>query len=322
MLRYGQTPIDVSKLSEKAIAITQQLITLSQDYQKRCLVLLDPFLSPIDEFYMQYYQNRLRLHQVRIMHNAISATKCPWLIELDLSDKYEHTMLSYMIDQGLKQSRPESIKSRMIGQQYCAWIFTHKKAQSIADDLAKLAIQGGQKKILLRFYDPAVFFQLMNVLESKQQNILLGHIKIWSMLTREGTLNSHYHQGEVWQINSGELRLTKDQYQLLECIGINNQIINSQLLVNPTKSIDEIASLQTIMPSLIRLKKNNINEEQFQLQWAKLALIRGADFDCEPKIEDKIKQCTNLRQYYHLLDELKAIKTEDWQTYLQTPNRV
>lgn len=322
MLRCGQTPIDVSQLSEKAITIAQQLITLSQDYQNRCLLLLDPFISPINEFFMQYYHNRLRLYRVSLMHSAILVTKCPWLIELDLKDKYEHTLLSYIMDKALKQSTPESIKNRNTGQQYSAWIFTHEKAKSIAIDLAKVAIQGDRQKILLRYYDPAVFFQLMDILEPKQQNKLLGNIKIWSMLTREGTLKSHYHQGEVWQIGSGEIRITQDQYRQIECIGINNQIINSQQIINPNKSIDEIATLQTIMPSLIRLKKANINEEEFHLKWAKLALKRGKDFDCEPKIEDKIKQCTSLRQYYQLLDELKAIKTEDWQTYLQTPNRV
>lgn len=321
MLRCGQTAIDLNKLSDNALSITRQLVHESQAYKNRCLALLDPFLTPIDESFMKYFHNRLRLHKVPINHSSVLKTKYPWLIELDLRDNYEQSVLSFMLDRALKQLVPQSIAAGT-GQQYCAWLFTRNPAKNIAEDLGKRTLQKREpnKKILLRYYDPAVFFQLMSILDSEQQNRLLGNIEKWAMLTRQGTLNIKQQLEPVQSTLIGSLWITTEQQQKLDCIGINNQIIRSEHIKYPAKNIDEIQSLQKITPCLIRLMNNNIQEKELKLEWAKLALKWGHDFDCHPKIENKIKQCTDLRKYYQLLDQLNKIKPHDWQIYLQELN--
>jgi hypothetical protein len=321
MLRCGQTTIDLNKLSDNALAITRILVDESQVYKNRCLALLDPFLTPIDEPFMKYFHNQLRLYKVPISHPSVLKTKCPWLIELDLRDKYEQAVLSFMLDRALKQLAPQSIAVGT-GQQYCAWLFTHKKTESIAKDLGLRTIQkrGRDKNILLRYYDPAVFFQLMSILDSNQQNKLLGNIEKWAMLTRQGTLNIKQQIEPVQFSLMGSLWITTDQHQKLDCIGINNQIIRSEQIKHPAKNIDEIQSLQKITPCLIRLMNNNIHEKELKLEWAKLALKWGHNFDCHPKIKSKIKQCTDLGKYYRLLGELNKIRSDDWQIYLQELN--
>jgi hypothetical protein len=307
MLKCGQTTIDLSRLSANAIAISKQLIMLSHAYKQRCLVILDPFLNPIDASFMSFYRLHQRLHQIRIMHPSVLAVRCPWLIELDLHDKYEQSVLSYMIDCGLKQLDPESISTGK-GQQYCAWLFTHKKAQSIAKDLATLALQKrNRKKILLRYYDPAVFFQLMSLFSSKQQNKLLGYIEMWTMLNRQGMLRIHRHEGEIYPAYIGDLIITDEQYQQLDCIGINNKIIQSKRLENKQTDIDELQSLQKIMPCLLRLKQKNIEDQDVQFEWAKFALKWGQDFDLTPKIAEQIQDLSKASEYYSLVKKLQVL---------------
>jgi hypothetical protein len=308
MLRCGQTTIDLNKLSDNALAITRILVDESQVYKNRCLALLDPFLTPIDEPFMKYFHNQLRLYKVPISHPSVLKTKCPWLIELDLRDKYEQAVLSFMLDRALKQLAPQSIAVGT-GQQYCAWLFTHKKTESIAKDLGLRAIQkrGRDKNILLRYYDPAVFFQLMSILDSKQQNKLLGNIEKWAMLTRQGTLNIKQQIEPVQFSLMGSLWITTDQHQKLDCIGINNKIIQSQRLENKQTDIDEIQSLQKIIPCLLRLKQKNIEDQDVQFEWAKFALKWGKNFDLTPQIAEQIQDLSKASDYYPVVKKLQTL---------------
>lgn len=308
MLRCGQTTIDLNKLSDNALAITRILVDESQVYKNRCLALLDPFLTSIDEPFMKYFHNQLRLYKVPISHPSVLKTKCPWLIELDLRDKYEQAVLSFMLDRALKQLAPQSIAVGT-GQQYCAWLFTHKKTESIAKDLGLRAIQkrGRDKNILLRYYDPAVFFQLMSILDSKQQNKLLGNIEKWAMLTRQGTLNIKQQIEPVQFSLMGSLWITTDQHQKLDCIGINNKIIQSQRLENKQTDIDEIQSLQKIIPCLLRLKQKNIEDQDVQFEWAKFALKWGKNFDLTPQIAEQIQDLSKASDYYPVVKKLQTL---------------
>lgn len=314
MLKCGQTAIDLTKLSANALTISEQLITLSQSYQQRCLAILDPFLNPINEPFMEYYKNHHRLHQVLIMHPSVLAINRPWVIELDLHDKYEQSVLSYMIDQALKQLRPESIIAGN-GQQYCAWLFTNNDTQYIVNAISTLVLQTrAQKKILLRYYDPAVFLQLFSLLNIKQQNKLLSQIDIWAMLSREGILNIHRNEGEFEPVLTGQLGINHEQYQKIDCIGINNQIINSQRLRQPTLYIDEIQSLRTIMPCLQRLMEKNIYDQDLQLEWAQFALRWGPDFDIKPRIIEQIQHLLLGQEYYPVVNKLQFLSQHNCET--------
>lgn len=313
MLKCGQEIIDLNKLSINAIKITNKLIEISKDFQNHCLVLLDPFLNPIDETFMMYFQNRLRLYQVPIMHSSVPAVKRPWLIQLDLRDKYEQAVLIYMLDRALKQLKPEFIAIGK-GQQYCAWLFTNANPKSIADGLGQLALQKQGNTVLLRYYDPAVFFQLMSLLNPTQQNLLLGEIKIWGMLSREGVLKIRNHESKVYPVYGGKLNLTHEQYQQIECIVVNNKIIQSMRLEEAIINIDEIKMLKQISPCLIRLKKKNIEDQDLQLEWAKLALRLGQNFDLIESIAKKIETFLHYREYLPLVKQLQTISQHDWQT--------
>ncbi|GAA5111485.1 hypothetical protein GCM10023211_16980 [Orbus sasakiae] len=314
MLDSQQPKIDISQLPANAIDLCGQLVALSQDYANRCLIILDPFLSIINNPIIDYFDKLGRIQQIPIMHAAILAAKRPLLLELNLAIQYEIDVLSYIVSKALMQSTPSYQRSGN-GQHYSAWLFTKLSTSKIASGLAKLAIQKGtnDKTYFLRFYDPTVLSQLRFLLTQPQQQRLFGQIDHWVILNHDSTFNIHSPKIPSMPVLSGQLALTNQQLQQLRYIGINNQIIHSQKIIHPTQTIDELKSLQKIMPCLQRLMDKKIDDESLMIEWAKLALKLGDNFDMHPKIQSTIQKLSNSQQYYTLIDKLQILTNKDWQ---------
>lgn len=313
MLKNKPLPA-LSQLSIEANSIAQQLIIAAKNYQQRCLILLDPFLSSLNDTVIDYFADLKRLHQVRIMHPSILADKRPQLLELDLTDIYQQQALTYFIDKALKQLSADYL-SYGNGQQYCAWLLTHTAVNHIADDLANLALQKADNKtIFLRFYDPAIFKQLMSLLTELQQKKLLGQIEYWATLNYDRQLNIEINHGKLVPVLSGQLGINRKQLTQLYCIGINNQIIQTQRLLNPTIGIDVIASLKQISPCIERMLIKNIQDESLLIEWATLALKFGVDFDLQPGVVKSTEHFRTRYQYYEWLDSMTQ---QNWQLITQ-----
>ncbi|WP_392562266.1 DUF4123 domain-containing protein [Orbus sturtevantii] len=317
MLRANQPKIEVAALSAAAKNITEQLKEQSIHYQQRCLILLDPFLTPLNDPIIDYCAGRRQLYPVPIMHPSIQANKRPLLLELDLTNLFEQQVLSYTVDKALSQLSAEYL-SYGGGQQYCAWLFTQSPALQVARDLANLCIQKRQRKtFFLRFYDPAIFAQLMSVLEPHQQTKLVGQISHWGRLNYTGELVMHSTDQPLKPVLSGQLGLFDEQLDQLYCIGINNQIIQTQRIMQPTMPIDPIGSLKHITPCVMRMLAKSIKDDPLLVKWATLAIKFGADFDLEPLIQNKIQHLTKSQQYDAICNELNALSHDDWQVRQQ-----
>lgn len=303
--------INITQLSTNAIAISQQLFEYSLDYQLRCIMLLDPFLTPISDHIIQFFANKGRLHQVSIMHPSILTNKRPLLLELNLAKPFERDVLSYIIDQALIQQSPNYLLSGQ-GQQYCAWLFSQAPVVRIANDLAHLALQKTHrgKTLLLRFYDPAVFRQLMSILTEPQQHKLYGHIEGWGLLNRSKQLTINQNIGKPRPVLLGQLGLTDEQLRQLYCIGINNQLLKKYGHQLPIIKHDECQTLQHIMPSILRLLDKQINDDTLLIEWAKLALKYHKDFDLHPVVM-KATQNFTIRYDYYLWFE--SMNEQNWQ---------
>lgn len=317
MLLNNQPQIDLTKLSINANNIAQQLILCAANYQRRCLVLLDPFLSPINNPIIDYFLSVKQLHQVRIMHPSILASKMPLLLELNLANLFEQQALAYLVDKALNQLSADYL-SYGSGQQYCGWLFTHSPVSHIAEDLAKLSLQKRVNKTLfLRFYDPAIFTQLISLLTESQQQKLHGKIEHWASLNYAGQLVIKSNTGSLKPVLSGQLGLNHEQLNQLYCIGINNQAILWQRLIAPTLIIDSVAYLKQITPCVMRLLAKNINDELLLVEWAKLAIKFGADFDLQSSVIESTKNFTIHYDYYRWLE---SISTKNWQDIIQIKN--
>lgn len=309
MLLTLKPTIDLTLLSNNALMLGQQLIDLAKDYQSRCIVMLDPFLSPIDDPVIDYFAAQKLIHQVKIMHPSVFAKKRPLLLELDLSDLFQQQVLIYTIDKALNQ---KSIEYQIYGegQQFCAWLLSSSEVPQIANDLAKLALQRYlNKTVLLRFYDPAVFSQLVTLLTQPQQRKLYGQIDKWITLKNEKKLDIHSNQNQKTPVLSGALGLSLEQFALLYYIGINNQIIKSQRMYQPDIYINEVESLSLIMPCLQRLMNKGIKDEPLMVEWGTLALKYQPNFDLHPLVINATKNFKTRYDYYRWL---KSMSEQDW----------
>lgn len=303
--------IDITQLSANALTMGQQLCDYSSDYQQRCIMLLDPFLTPISDRIIQYFADKDRLYQVRMMHPSVLASKRPLLLELNLAEPFENQVLIYTIEQALMQQSPDYLLSGE-GQQYCAWLFTQASVERIANDIANLALQKthNSKTLLLRFYDPAVFRQLMSVLTEHQQHKLYGHISGWALINRDQQLIINQNIAQPRPVLSGQIGLTDEQLNQLYCIGINNQLLKKYHQQLPAIQFDECQTLVQIIPAILRLLDKQIRDDRLLIEWALLAIKYHRDFDLHPTVVEATKHFTIRYDYYRWLESMTV---ENWQ---------
>jgi hypothetical protein len=306
---FSTPKIELTGELEKIDQITNQLCEYAQDYNSRCVIILDPFISPFKDEIFQYFFDKDRITQVKISHSAVRAWQRPLLIALNLNNNFERNVLRYTIDKSLIELSPK-ILGKGGKRHYSGWIFTHATTQQIADDFNMLSIQKvGHGKLLLRFYDPAVFPQLLFILEPRQQIKLCGRIKRWALLDGNGDLFCHHNTADPCPVYVGTLGITQQLEDQLYCIGINNQVIKAYRKDHPTNKVNECEMLNHLMPCLLRLISQGFKDNELLVEWAKIAIDYGANFDLHLQIQEKLK---TMKTRYDFPALLNLIKQTDW----------
>ena len=298
---------------EKIDQIADQLYEYAKNYNSRCIVILDPFISPLEDDILQYFRKPDQIAQVKIMHPSVLACQRPILVELNLNNAFEHDILRYTIDKSLLELSP-NILSKSGKRHYSGWVFTQPTTKQIAQDFALLSLQKViDGTLLLRFYDPAVLPQLLSILNPIQQKILLGYIELWALLDGSGDLFCHDNTQNKSSVYACQLGITQQLEDQLYCIGINNQALKAYRKNNPTQKINECETLQHIMPCLLRLISLGFKDNALLVQWAKIAINNDRNFDLHPQIQKKLKTIKTRYEFNPLLDILKHT---DWQLKL------
>lgn len=306
---FSTPKIELTGELEKIDQITNQLCEYAQGYNSRCVIILDPFISPFKDAIFQYFFDKNRITQVQISHPAVRAWQRPLLIALNLNNNFERDVLRYTVDKSLIELSPQ-ILGKGGKRHYSGWIFTHATTQQIADDFDMLSIQKvSHGKLLLRFYDPAVLPQLLFILEPRQQIKLCGRIKRWALLDGNGDLFCHHNTADPCPVYVGLLGITRQLEDQLYCIGINNQVIKAYRKDHPTKKINECEMLNHLMPCLLRLMSQGFKDNELLVEWAKIAIDHGANFDLHPQIQEKLK---TMKTRYDFPALLNLIKQSDW----------
>ncbi|XKM14299.1 hypothetical protein RCS94_03785 [Orbaceae bacterium ac157xtp] len=316
MLLNAKPTINLNQISSKATQISQQLIESAKNYQNKCLVIIDPFLAPINDPIIHQFKKTGQLHQVLIMHSAIRIDQRPCILELNLTQEYDKQTLLYITNKALLQLTPQH-ELMGCGRHYCAWLFTNKEVNYIVNDISKTLLQTKEEKgktFLFRYFDAMIFPQLMSTLTLFQKSRLFGLIELWGIITNEEKLVTYHNPDRPTAVMSGQLYLTDEQIKKLYCIGINNQIIKMHRLINPSQNIDVIAYLNKITPCIERILNKNINDEALIIEWGKLALKLGADFDLDPKVQEKIKDLTTSQAFYPVVSQLHALNKQNYQS--------
>ncbi|WP_179189560.1 hypothetical protein [Gilliamella apicola] len=312
MMLSTKPKIELSGDIEKIDAITEQLCEFAKPYQSRCIVILDPFISVLEDKIIQFFYKKFKITQVKIKHPSVLAWQRPLLLALNLKDTFERDVLRYTIDQALSELNPQNLCKNGT-RHYSGWVFTHSNIQNIAEDFAYLSLQKIYKtNQLLRFYDPAVLPQLLTILNTQLQIKLLGHIEIWTLLDGNGDL-FYRHNDQPSMVYTGQLGITKQLEQEINCIGINNQFLKKYRKTHPLEKINECESLNKIKPCLLRLMSRGFTDNALLVEWAKVAYMWGKDFDLHPYVQNKIQ---NMKTRFDFTTLLNKINSPDWQIIL------
>lgn len=307
--------INKNELDEQIFFIADGIKKASSQYRYRCYLLLDPFVRAIDD---EVFQPLLFSHQstqIKMNHSSFLAQNRPYLIELNLENKRDYDLLLYSIVLGKKELNPKDIASGL-GRQIGGWIISDEPATILAKDIALASIQHyNGRHFLLRFYDPAIFSQLLSLFPKSQHPELLGRIVSWLHLDRLGSL-IHYENDKQNRSYVNEYLITQSpDKQLLDSIyviGINNQLLMHYAFENGAMSLNEVESLHRILPSVLRLMsklKNESIKDRVLMSWAKLAYLYGADFDLK---NDIISSTCHFQKYYEYSRWLNVINKEDF----------
>lgn len=310
---FSKTQIKITGNTEKIDLIANQLCEYAKDYHSRCIVIVDPFIKPFKDDILNYFQKPNQIAQVLIQHPAVVAWQRPILVEIDLNNANEQKILRYTIEQSLNELEPKQIY-RNSKRHYSGWIFTNSNIEQIARNFAVLCLQKVRnQQYLLRFYDPAVFAQLLTILNLWQQNKLLTSIGIWALLNANGDLFTHNNPNIRELPFGGQLALTLQQLDELFCIGINNQMLKKYRKQHPTEKPNECEILNHIKPSLLRLMSQGLKDEALLLEWATIAFNNSQDFDLHPVLQ---KQLKTMKTRYDFNSLLEVLKQTDWQAKL------
>lgn len=308
---FSKFKMNLNNEIEKIDQIADQLYNYAKNYNSRCIIILDPFISPLEDDILKFFQKPDQIAQVKIMHPSILACQRPVLVELNLNNPFEYDILRYTIDKSLLELSP-NILTKNNKRHYSGWVFTHATTKQIAQNFALLSLQKAiDGTLLLRFYDPAVFPQLLSILDPIQQKILLSYIELWTLLDGNGDLYCHINTQNKSSVYSCQLGITQQLEDQLYCIGINNQALKAYRKNNLTLKINECETLHHIMPCLLRIISLGFKDNALLVEWAKIAINNDKNFDLHPQIQNKLKMIKTRYEFTSLLDLLKHT---DWQS--------
>jgi hypothetical protein len=300
---------------EKINSIADKLYNFAKNYNSRCIVILDPFISPLEDNILSYVQNPFQITQVKIMHPSVLASQRPVLLELNLKNPFEQEILRYTIDKSLLELSPNVLNTNS-KRHYSGWIFTQAKIPQIAQNFALLSLQKVvDGTLLLRFYDPAVLPQLLTILTPTQQKKVLGEIELWTLLDGNSDLYCHDNTPKKDEGSKYSFQLGIDQQleNQLYCIGITNQLLKSYRKNNPNQKFNECETLHHIMPCLLRMISQGFKDNNLLVQWAKIAINNDINFDLHPQIQKKLK---TFKSRYDFTSLLNTLTQPDWQLKL------
>lgn len=215
---------------------------------------------------------------------------CPWLIPLDLLLPESLKILEESINQALYEIEPERIKKGN-GRLISGWIASNASPEETALHLGKNAIQkNNNKKTLLRYYDPAVATLLWSILDSWQQQRLLGPVINWYSIDGDGQLIKRKGLEQQLLQMSHSISLSPDNWRHIEIITIINFVLREYRLNNMKSTrLSEAQVFKTVLPALTRALDYPFQNRDDLIAYGMHALTVSPEFDLHSDISRLLK---------------------------------
>lgn len=284
-------------------------IGLSRSGAEPVYCLIDPFLRPPAPY--EALGEWLASHPaqtVKIPHAAVAPESYPLLLKLDLANPDEAEFTRALLAEAVEENQPQPL-TEGLGRRICAFLVSDAEPEKLLRHLGLQALVTRQgQKVLLRYYDPAVFPQLWQVFQEEQQARLLGPVSAWWCLDQAQTWQKFAAPA---QSGRGRLWLQMQQWQALDDVGLCNRVFNDYW---QEKEIADPAWFARIRSALQRARSLGFVRETDLLVYAGHALRYGSEFDRHPKLRAAIDGRTAGESYLSLIADLDE---NDWQSVAQ-----
>lgn len=287
------------RVAERSDQLHREL-TSSQEY---CWLLLDPVLRPIlDDSPLGLLLADRPLVRIPSAGEP-DPSLMPLLFAFDPTRASDHDLIWQSLREAVEELEPETL-AQGGGRRICGWLESDADGKTIARHIATQMIQshGEARRLLLRWYDPAVLWAIWPLLQRSQQATLLGPIASFRILDPAG----HWAKLTPPQLAASQaLDLTPDQWLGIECIAALNGVMREFDLM-PLSGERVNAMRDNAMAALGRARRLGFVDSQDQRAFAHLALTVHADFDAHPLVAERLAKRAKDDYFSALVDDLSA----------------
>jgi hypothetical protein len=306
----------VPSQDDASVGIGETLAALSRQYG-RAVLLLDPFagnhLLPAIDALVSPPPQCLKLDDPIFKNDLQNA---PLLVELLSDEPAHHDLLEQSIIRAQEQARDRGGPHHV-----CAWLFTDVPLKRLQQALRQRldACYPNGERIYLRYFDPRVMPRLSVLLGSSTDrptpldstvSQLLGPVKTWCHLDREGQLQRHDNPQSTDGVFDRRLHFDEPlaaAVDRIEAINLTAHALIRRAL--PCRQSDDAV----IDTHLLQAQNLGLRMTEDLVAYAWRATHHGAPFASQPKLSELITQAVT-----HGIP-FEALLEECFPSMIQTP---
>ncbi|MCS2153169.1 DUF4123 domain-containing protein [Scandinavium goeteborgense] len=261
----------------------------------KCFLIIDPTLeryhASTSFFEMLIKHNK---HHISFPHQDLDGSLVLWLVSLDSNIPADLALFEASIAHSLNELKPENV-SQGIGRIVCSWISTELSINDFSEQISHIAIQRMQNmgSILLRFFDPAVFGSLYDILDDWQRQQLLTNINAWCYLDGDGMPQIFNGDGGVFKKLNHSLGLTDSNLSKLHVIFRINRVLQRYRRLNIPEGMCERQASRILHPAMSYFLSNFDTSDEGYVDFGIDVLINTSRFYLNPTFEKYIKDTAN-----------------------------
>ncbi|MEM5423027.1 MULTISPECIES: DUF4123 domain-containing protein [Paraburkholderia] len=251
----------------------------SKNPEMHCFLAVDPAQRDLTDEERSGPDAAASRAVVEIDHDGFPEAHQPYLIELDLATPTGMTLLKESVRLAHEDRRPESMAAGL-GQRIGGWLASSASLAEVAAHWSGHALQYDDQghACVLRFYDARALSLIWPMLSGRQQQALLGPVKVWHALDASARPRVYSQTGE----SNRELALTAAQWQQIHRHGPINRALALHAVAKGRQP--KPSDIETAVAAAERAERYGLADRNDHIAFIGHALAWHPQFDLYPKV--------------------------------------
>lgn len=189
--------------------------------------------------------------RVQFPHPDLDGVAELLLIKINQDSIEDLALLKLSIQHSLDEIVPESLKAGN-GRKVCAWINSSLTIEDLSREISHSSIQqiSCGSSAIFRFYDPAIFGNIDNFLDSWQTRRLFKNFITWSYINGDGDFCTKSGGGDGLPKLDFSLGMTSAEWEKMHYIALVNKILLNYRANKLFSRVSEKQAWQWLFPAL------------------------------------------------------------------------